>query len=102
MESLITVCLKKTKCTESIDSSKERSFYKYFIKSKFLYELQTYSSASESCFKKLNIVQNEDLCIITGLRRTLVIYLIINYTKPPKRFLLYQAHIYPIYYLTII
>ena len=45
-------------------------FYQSYIKSKILYGVQAYSSASPSILSRLEVVQNCAIRIITGLRRS--------------------------------
>ena len=46
------------------------TFYTSYIKSKFIYGIQVYSSASPTILSKLEIVQNSAIRLITGLRRS--------------------------------
>ena len=45
-------------------------FYQSYIRSKIIYATQVYSSASKSILSRLDIVQNNAIRIITGLRRS--------------------------------
>ena len=91
IENLITVCLRKLNVLKALTSVKWGAsryllfkFYNSFIKSKILYGIQVYSSASNSHLKKLDIVQNQAIRIITGLRRTTPIASMLIETKIPS------------------
>ena len=45
-------------------------FYQSYIRSRIIYAIQVYSSASKSILSRLEIVQNSAIRIITGLRRS--------------------------------
>ena len=91
IDNLVTVCVKKLNVLKALTSVKWGAsrntllkLYNSFIKSKILYGLHIYSSASESRLKKLDIVQNQALRIITGLRRTTPITSMLIETKLPS------------------
>ena len=60
-------------------------FYQSYIKSKILYGVQAYSSASPSILSRLEVVQNCAIRIITGLRRS-----------TPIETLQFESNIYPL------
>ena len=74
---LINSSAQKLNIMKSLSSTKwgahrnlMNTFYQAYIKSKFLYGIQVYSSASPTILSKLEIVQNSAIRIITGLRKS--------------------------------